>query len=80
MIGLISELLDKINVFIDENKIDENKIDEKKFPEKKLFILIPTSTFIFDKLRERFTGEETIEAVKEASLELFVIKSFQLEA
>lgn len=68
MIGLISELLDKINNFI-----DENKIDEKKFPEKKLFILIPTSTFIFDKLRERFTGEETIEAVKEASLELFVI-------
>lgn len=75
MIGLISELLDKINVFI-----DENIIDEKKFPEKKLFILIPTSTFIFDKLRERFTGEETIEAVKEASLELFVIQSFQLEA
>lgn len=75
MIGLISELLDKINICI-----DENKIDAKKFPEKKLFILIPTSTFIFDKLRERFTGEETIEAVKEASLELFVIQSFQLEA
>lgn len=75
MIGLISELLDKINIFI-----DKNSIEEKKFPEKKLFILIPTSTFIFDKLRERFTGEETIEAVKEASLKLLTIQFFQLEA